>query len=225
MYMGRFIKFMACASMSALLATPALAFRSGPPAGFNGSTASFGSSCMQCHGAGAGPGSVQILGFPASYLPSTNYDLTVRIADATKLGAGFQLSVEDASGEHTGVLSLLDATNTQFNTGNVWVNHTASGVNNSVTNWATNGNAANFMVRWTSPATDEGPVTAWAAGNAINNNLGSSGDTIYLTSTTANFMEMVPTVSQWGLAILAMLVLTAGSLMIGRRRPVSVRNR
>jgi len=180
---------------------------------------------MQCHGAGAGPGSVQILGFPSNYAPSTDYDLTIRIADNTKLGAGFQLSVEDNSGEHVGTLSLLDPTNTQFNTGNVWVDHTLAGVNNSVTNWAANGSAANYMVRWTSPATDEGPVTAWAAGNAINNNLGSSGDTVYLTSTTANFMEMVPTVSQWGLAILAMLVLTAGSLMIRRPIVLPIRNR
>lgn len=179
---------------------------------------------MQCHGAGAGPGSVQVLGFPANYAPSTNYDLTIRIADTTKLGAGFQLSVEDASGEHAGTLSLLDPTNTQFNTGNVWVDHTSTGVNNSVTNWAANGNAANYMVRWTSPATDEGPITAWAAGNAINNNFSSSGDTIYLTSQTANFMEEVPTVSQWGLAILAMLVLTAGSLMIGRPAALPIRN-
>jgi len=175
---------------------------------------------MQCHGAGAGAGSVQILGFPTNYAPSTDYDLTVRIADATKLGAGFQISVEDASGEHVGALVVTDATNTQFNTGNVWINHTLSGVNNSVANWAANSSAANYMVRWTSPAADEGPITAWAAGNAINNDFNSSGDTIYLTSATANFMQDVPTVSQWGLAVLALLVLTIGTAII-RRRPVA----
>lgn len=192
----------------------ALAFRSGPPGGMTGSPASGGNSCTLCHSGGSGSGSVQILGFPAQYAPNTDYDLTVRIADATKLGAGFQISVEDSSGEHMGTLTLLDATNTQFNAGNVWVNHTLTGVANSVTNWAGNGNAADYTVRWTSPATDEGPITAYAAGNAINNNFGSSGDTIYLTSVTATFMEEIPTVSQWGLAVIALMVLSAGSVIL-----------
>lgn len=212
-------RLMTAIMMLGVIADASWAFRGGPPAGMTASPASSGASCTLCHGSAAGPGSVQILGFPANYAPSTNYDLTVKIADATKLGAGFQISVEKAGGVHAGVLTLLDATNTQFNTGNVWVNHTSTGVNNSVAAWGANGNMASYPVRWTSPAVDEGPITAYAAGNAINSNFSSSGDTIYLANTTATFAPDVPTVSQWGITTIALLLLTGGTVILGRRVP------
>src|SRR5262245_40892280 len=81
-------------------ASSALAFRSGPPAGANGSTASFGATCKGCHGNAVGTGSVQILGAPSVYTPNTIYNIGVRVAEPTKLGAGFQISVEDAAGNH-----------------------------------------------------------------------------------------------------------------------------
>ena len=213
-----------CGLMLAAAPSAALAFRSGPPAGLTGSPVSGGSSCFPCHGDGStGPGSLQIMDFPATYAPSTNYDLTVKIADATKLGAGFQISVEKAGAMHVGTLSIIDGTNTQLNSTN-WVNHTLAGTNNSVANWnmLPNSNSASYMVRWTSPATDQGPITAYAVGNAINNNFNNgTGDNIYLTNVTANFLAPVPTVSQWGLAVIALLVLTVGTVVI-RRRPVAV---
>jgi len=106
------------------------------------------------------------------------YDLVVRVQDDTKLGGGFQISVEDPAGNHAGLLILTDPVNTQENA--EWVNHTGDGVANSVVNWAALGNAAEYNVRWQAPECI-GPVTFWAAGNAINNNSSSTGDTIYLT--------------------------------------------
>lgn len=168
-----------------LFASPSLGFRSGPPAGANGSTASFGASCQGCHGATAGGGSVQILGAPTTYTPNTIYNISVRVADPAQLGAGFQLSVEDAAGIHRGTLILTAPTLTQHNGG--WVNHTSSGVNNAVANWGASGNSATYNMQWQAPATDLGALTFWAAGNAINNNFSSSGDIIYLTSVSATF--------------------------------------
>jgi len=164
------------------------AFRSGPPPARNGSTASGGATCRQCHGNTIGTGSVQILGAPTQYQANVVYDLTVRVADATKLGAGFQISVENSAGQHRGTLIITDAVNTRLNASNPsWVNHTSSGVDNSVLNWAALGNAAEFDLQWRAPLVDSGALTFWAAGNAINNNFSSTGDIIYLVNATASF--------------------------------------
>lgn len=192
----------------------AFAFRGGPPPGANGSTASGGASCIGCHTAG-GAGSVEILGVPTTYTASTTYNLTVRIADAAQAGAGFQLSVEDNVGTHVGTLVITDATNTQPNGG--WVNHTFTGVGNSVTNWGGMGSAAEYNVDWVSPASDVGAVTFWAAGNAINNNSLSSGDQVYLTSSSASFGVPVPAVSTWGLVTMTLVMLAAATVLLARR--------
>jgi len=161
-----------------------LAYRSGPPPGANGSTASGGTSCRICHGSSAGPGSVQIIGFPTQYLANALYDIDVRVQDSTKFGAGFQISFETATGTHVGTIIQTDMAGTQVNSG--WLNHTSTGVNNSVANWFSMGSAAVYHLRWRAPAADLGPIRAWAAGNAINNNGTSAGDIIYLTSLAAD---------------------------------------
>ncbi len=160
------------------------AFRSGPPPGFNGSTASGGNSCRLCHGTAGGLGSVQIIGFPTQYVPSALYNIGVRVADPDKAGAGFQISFETATGMHAGTIIRTDLTGTQHNGG--WLNHTSTGVNNAVSNWFSD-DSYTYQLRWQAPAVDLGPIRAWAAGNAINNNGSSTGDTIYLTNLTATF--------------------------------------
>ncbi len=196
----------------------AVAFRSDPPAGRTGSSGSGGATCRSCHGNNVGGGSVQIVGVPDKYQANAIYDITVRVADSAKLGAGFQLSVEDASGLPAGTLSIIDAVNTQLNTDDpAWVNHRLAGVNNSVANWAASGNSVDYLVRWQAPSSDIGPITFWAIGNAINNNFNSSGDNIYLANKSASFIQ-VPAVSEWGLVVLTLCVLTAGTLAL-RRAP------
>lgn len=205
---------------SCLLTLPgaAWAHRGGPLAGRNGSVASGGTTCMQCHGSTAGSGSVQIIGVPSRYEADRVYDLTVRISDAAQSGAGFQISVEDAVGTHVGTLILTDAVNTEFNIHDSnWINHTWDGVGNSVTNWAGLGDAAEYPLQWQAPSEDIGPVTFYAAGNAINNNFGSSGDVIYLAGETAVFAGPVPAVSAWGVIAMTLLLLTAGTLVLARQ--------
>jgi len=163
----------------------ALAYRSGPPAGRNGSTASGGVSCRACHGTAVGPGSVQIIGYPAQYMANVLYNIDVRVQDPTQVGAGFQISFETIAGVHAGTIIRTDTTGTQLNSG--WLNHTTTGVNNSVLNWSSMGNAATFNLIWRAPSTDLGPIRAWGAGNAINNNFNVTGDIVYLTSETATF--------------------------------------
>jgi len=202
----------------AFATTNAMAFRSGPPSGRTGSIASGGSSCTDCHGATVGNGTVEILGAPAGYELGATYDLTVRVSDPDQAGAGFQISVEDAVGTHVGTLSLIDATGTQLNTSD-YVNHTSTGVDNAVSAWAGNGNSADYPVRWQAPASDVGPITFWAAGNAINNNFSSSGDRIYLTNETVNMAEPIPAASTWGLVVMTITLLAVGTIVVVRQKP------
>ncbi|MBI4716402.1 MAG: hypothetical protein HY763_01230 [Planctomycetes bacterium] len=212
-------------ALVALVGFPAsvLASRSGPIPGVTGSPASGGpaNTCAVCHaGSGGGSGSVQILSAPAAYAPGTDYLLTVKITDPTQAAAGFQLSVEDPAGVHVGTLAVVDAVNTQLNGLDPnFINHTLTGVNNSATNWVANGSSASYQIKWTAPATDIGPVTFWAAGNAVNNTGASNGDHVYTTNVTASAAEPIPTVSEWGALALAMSLLTAGTILVGRRTP------
>ncbi|MGD2109238.1 MAG: hypothetical protein PVI86_07585 [Phycisphaerae bacterium] len=200
-----------------------LARRGGPPQGVNGSIASGGDSCLMCHISLLGSGSLDIIGAPTAYAINETYDLTVRITDPVQAGAGFQISVEDSVGQHVGTLLLTDPVNTQFNTGDAnWVNHTETGVDNAVADWAAMGDAAEYHLQWQAPAYNAGALTFWAAGNAINNDFSSSGDRIYLTSETAAFdVTSVPTVSQWGLTALTIAVLCAGTVVVRRRAMVA----
>jgi hypothetical protein len=206
--------------LSALISEPSFAFRSGPPAGQNGSIASGGATCRQCHGNAVGNGEVQILGAPTEYEASALYDLIIRVSDPAQAGAGFQLSVETGAGAVAGTLIVSDAVHTQLNpnAGGVWINHTTSGVNNSVANWAAMGNAAEYQMQWEAPPADVGPVTFWVAGNAINNDFFNSGDIIYLHDQSATFTTgVVPAASAWGLVIMTLIVFTAGTQVIRRR--------
>lgn len=175
---------------------------------------------MVCHGSNVGSGSVSLSGAPTLYSPNTVYNLIVRVADPVQVGGGFQISVEDPVGNHVGTLLLSDTTNTRFNSGaQVFVNHTSTGVDNSVANWAANGNAVDYVLQWQSPGMDVGPVTFWVAGNAIDDNGSNTGDFVYLTNKTATFSSGdVPTVSEWGMLAMAMMVLTSGTVLGLRER-------
>ena len=71
----------------------------GLSAAFNGGPSSGFEDCTACHvPVTVGAGSVQILGAPSAYLVNQLYNLTVRVEDPDQVGAGYQLSVEDAQG-------------------------------------------------------------------------------------------------------------------------------
>ncbi len=171
-----------------LISSQAGANSFGPFAGNTGSIASAGNSCAQalCHTGATGSGGVEILGAPGSYEVNAIYDLRVRIHDAAQLAAGFQLSVEDASGAHVGTLIVTDAVNTALNfVSPSWIQHTLTGVNNSAINWAASGHAVEYAFQWRAPSTDAGGLTFWAAGNAVNRDFFNTFDHVYLTSTTS----------------------------------------
>lgn len=186
-----------------------LADRANPPSGMTGSPASFGDSCVLCHGSAAGSGMVEILGLPALYQADQVYDLIVRVSDPAQTGAGFQISAEDTLGNHVGTLIVVDNFNTRFNQpsgdGMNWINHTFDGVTNSVFNWGSNGNAAEYSLQWQAPGGDMGPITFYAAGTAIDNNSSLFGDLVYLTSVPEPSTFLSLSCGIIGLAALSML--------------------
>ncbi len=184
---------------------PVLANHNNPPPARNGSTASNGSTCHVCHGNTLGAGSVNVFVTPSAadvlsgqlgavagpaavYTPGALHNVVIQVCDATKVAAGFQLSVEDATGANVGAVAITDPTNTQLNPLDTrWANHTGNGVFNSSLNWAASGNCATFTLAWQAPPSLPGlnePATFWAAGNAVNLDGDLTLDLVYLTNRT-----------------------------------------
>jgi len=195
-------------------------FTNGLSVGFNGGTASGGSDCTVCHEpVTVGTGSVQIVGVPSAYIANHIYNLIVRIEDPDQVGAGYQLSVEDVTGMAVGTVIAPDA-NSQVSGG--FANHTSTGVANTIASWVALGNAAEFQVTWQAPAADAGTAVFWVAGNAINNAAGNNGDHVYLANYGTEFAGVIPTVSEWGLMVMFILLTTAGTIVVGRKRTTMV---
>jgi len=164
---------------------------SGGPSGYN-----FGvGNCTGCHEfsppENPGSGSVRIVDAPRRYRAGATYDLGVRISDTDQVGAGFEISAESASG-HRGQFIISDPANTQnaesFPPVN-YVTHTMDGYRDSIDQWTANGDGHEYRTRWAAPAGDEGRVTLFAAGNAVNDANASDGDHYYATYVTLPFAE------------------------------------
>lgn len=144
-------------------------------------------NCTACHSGAppnTGPGSVQVSGFPANYLPGQQVPLTVTVSDSSAVIFGFQLVAVDRNGENAGTLSVPSATPNPlqiisgFVNGNErrYVEHTVSGVT------PTQLGTKSWSFTWTAPSERIGKIGFYAAGNGANSDGSSSGDNIYLTS-------------------------------------------
>lgn len=182
----RYVAWVLGAGLAAAGAT-ALANRGGAQPGFNGGRAGSGRTCAVCHGFNLGTGRVELLGAPVRYVAGTSYDLTVRVTAPEEDGSGFELSAEGLGG-HEGALTITDAAYTRFADGTTdYVTHTGSGVDDSEANWVVGGGSYDYHVRWTAPAEDAGPVTFFAAANAVRANMFFSGVRYYAGYRTAQF--------------------------------------
>ncbi len=164
----------------ALLITGALIFSSnsgGSNGGYSGSPANNGNTCTQCHS-----GTIsEVSGWIASdipevgYTPGETYTITATLSDASAIKAGFELSVEDASGSHMGSLANIDNNETQLRQSGKSITH------KSTSNTPTNGSKS-WSFNWTAPSEAIGTITFYAAFNGANGNGNTSGDQIYKTS-------------------------------------------
>lgn len=196
-----FPRNLALAAAAGLLvfSTIALADPSGADPGHSGAPGE--ATCVACHsGAGLnrGAGRVTIkLAGANTYAPGVKQRIQVEVADPAQRRWGFQLSARltNAANGQAGELSAADtqaqvvcADGRRAPCANAtviqYVTHTLAGTRNGTTGSAT------FEFDWTPPATDQGPVRLYAAGNAANGNNSSSGDNIYSTS-----IELTPAVA------------------------------
>jgi len=143
----------------------------------------------------------------------------VRIEDPDQVGAGYQLSVEDAAGAPVGTLTAPDS-HSQISSG--FANHTSTGVANSIASWVALGNAAEFEVIWQAPPADGGPAMFWVAGNAINDAGGNAGDHVYTASYATASSSDIPAASDWALIVLLILLATDATVIMGRYQRVVV---
>lgn len=176
-----------------ITASFSFAFRDGAePGRTGGPQLSGGGNCAECHGSADGSGGVQLLGVGRRYIPGAVYDLTVRVHDSDRVGAGFELSAETPAA-YAGTLLRTDDVNTRFSglggSDPNYLTHTLDGVINSVANWSGNGNSVDYVMQWQAPLNDMGSINLFAVGVAINNDQLQAGDVYYATNAPLLFAE------------------------------------
>ncbi len=136
------------------------------------------SNCTACHSGvlNNGPGSLS-LNVPSSYTPGTTYNLTMSLVDNTRSRFGFSATVLNGSNAAAGTLIRTNTTNTSLQTASV-----SGGTRQYIGHRNANTTVKSWSFQWTAPATNVGPVTFYAAGNATNNNFGTTGDNVYAQS-------------------------------------------
>ena len=147
----------------------------GPPTGFTGAPDE--NNCTACHEDIADTGQFNITA-PQNYVPGQTYQITVQhtSSNMTRRRWGFQMtSLAGISGAGT-FANTNNLTQVLSDNGRSYVEHTATGTFAGQTGGST------WTFNWTSPATNVGAVTLYAAGNQANNDLTSDGDCILLTN-------------------------------------------
>jgi hypothetical protein len=127
-------------------------------------------------------GKLEILGLPETYVPGTNYPLTVRLTSSQSAPVprwGFELT--------NARLSDGIGSGTLFPTGlNLSLVNSRAYVSQNVSHlYAGEHGSVEWQVSWTAPDPAEGPVGFYAAGNASNGNFQAGiGDLIYTVAET-----------------------------------------
>lgn len=132
------------------------------------------SGCGTCHGSASASTTISVAGIPASgFVAGTTYNMTLTITNASKLAAGFDLSVT------AGTLSNAPANTMLMGTSEL--HHTAP--------LQMTGGSAVWSFSWTAPATGNA-ATINVAGNAVNNNGSDSGD--QWNKISLNYSKAIP---------------------------------
>jgi len=182
------------------IAPAAFSHSYGPAPRVTGAPGDNPKACTQCHTTNAlnsGSGSVKIiLQSGAFYVPGVKQRVAVQVADPAQQRWGFELTarlnsnLEDGqAGDFTPVDGFTqviceDSAPRPCASGPSFIQHTSAGTRNGTPGGAT------FQFDWTPPATNVGPVTLYAAGNAANGNGSPTGDQIYTKS-----VQLAPAVS------------------------------
>ncbi|MCX7836219.1 MAG: T9SS type A sorting domain-containing protein [bacterium] len=165
-----------------------LAYSGGPPDGYAFQTM----NCTSCHNSfplNSGNGSLQLIGQPIStgyYTPNTQYQLSVVLEDPGQTRWGFELTSFSQANTSVqmgsfGTIQGVQTVQISDNPSTMWdyVKQTSQGAYTGQPN-----GPVSWPFMWTAPAEGSGTVVFSFAGNAANNNRGTSGDYIYYSSVT-----------------------------------------
>lgn len=171
----------AVVSLATITGVGVVAFSTGPPAGHTGAPGE--SLCTACHTTfppNSGPGDLTIIP-PTAYTFGATHTVRVRLQQTGQARWGFQITALTSANQMAGSWMLTDAMRTQIisGLGRFYVEHTSQG-----TNAGTPNGPVEWEMNWQAPASNVGPVTFYAAGNAANNDGFNTGDYIYSRSVT-----------------------------------------
>jgi hypothetical protein len=153
---------------------------SGAPAGYSGDPANGNKDCTNCHsGADAqsqdGWITADVPG--TGYVPGETYTITATASEGGITRFGFQISPQNSGGTVLGTLVNTN-TETKLVSGTNYVTQTSSG--------STGGGSKTWTFDWTAPSAGSGDVTFYGAFNLADNNGGTSGDAIVLSTLSIN---------------------------------------
>src|SRR5579859_1226587 len=185
---------MAWRTVLTLMLVPATAFAtsSGGPIKRTGAAVDGGLTCLQCHNQFAPPvnqGAGRILVSVNAYTPGSTYSLNVQVVDPSAIRWGFQLTARVAGDE-----TRQAGTFTPSDTIGVLCDPVGEAPCNGALEFATHRETSTgggvrgqrtFVVEWTAPSQDVGPVIFYAAGLAADGDGLGSGSRTYTTSAKA----------------------------------------
>jgi len=165
--------------LAGLTVYAAVKYSDGPPDGYTGAPDE--ETCVFCHEFGPDDGKMQII-TPYHYKIGDTAMVIVTLEDSLQLRWGFELTVIDSFENGAGAFEITDPVNTQLSDNTEpnrdYVKHTSVG-----TYMGTLNGPVTWNFNWVPPEdTIIGDIFFYAAGNAANNNFGTSGDNIYTAS-------------------------------------------
>jgi uncharacterized protein (TIGR03437 family) len=171
-----------------LIPAALMAYSTGPPPGLTGAPGE--TNCTQCHtgGVAAPKGSVQISfsGDGSSYAPGVKQTITISFANGTAMGYGFELSAR-LSKDNTQAGTFTPVTGTRVICSNDELRAAGKSCPTSFPIEYIEHNrpsqSGTWSFDWTPPATDQGSIAFYVAGNAAACDC-TSPDTITTSSAT-----------------------------------------
>ena len=129
--------------------------------------------------------SLQIGDSITNYIPGKTYSLKVKISENAVSRFGFQLVALTNKNSNAGKFQLVDQVRTQIVSNNLeltdreYVTYTFAGTD------GTNG-ASEWMINWTAPSSNIGPVSFYLAGVSANDDMTDQDDHVYTISKILN---------------------------------------
>ncbi|MDP9169566.1 MAG: hypothetical protein M3N54_03015 [Acidobacteriota bacterium] len=189
----RNFSYLSLTALACIAVTPTGAFAHsyGPLARLTAGPGDNARACTSCHtgtlNSGAGSVKISLLSGPV-YIPGVKQRVTLQVADPNQQRWGFEFSARLNSDLQNGQAGQMvpvdnmtqviceDNAPEPCSSGVSFIEHTSAG-----TRKGTKGGAS-FQFDWIPPATNAGPVTFYAVGNAANGDSNLTGDQIYSTS-------------------------------------------